>query len=116
MAVWADNIADGSMKKKRIFVFAAYGMGVAQAWAEIERQTELRSAILTMRAARQAMTMIIALPKQPTLGDLIAALSEQVSPLTRSAAQTNILVSCIVKDLFAKRRIRLKKRRLLKIA
>lgn len=60
--------------------------------------------------------MTIALPKKATLGDLIAALIDEVSPLIRGSANTNILVSYIVKDLFAKRRVRLKNQRVLKIA
>jgi len=60
--------------------------------------------------------MTLALPKKATLGDLIAALIDEVSPLIRGSANTNILVSYIVKDLFAKRRVRLKNRRILKIA
>jgi hypothetical protein len=60
--------------------------------------------------------MSMRLPKKATLGDLIAAVTEEVSPLTRGSANTNILVSYILRDLFAMRRVRLKKRRILKMA
>jgi hypothetical protein len=60
--------------------------------------------------------MTLRLPKKITLGDLIAAVTDEVSPLTGGAAKTNILVSYIVRDLFASRRVRLKTRRTLKIA
>jgi hypothetical protein len=56
------------------------------------------------------------LPKKMTLGDLIAAVTDEVSPVTRGAANTNILVSYIVRDLFATHRVRLKKRTVLKLA
>jgi len=57
------------------------------------------------------------IPKTSTLGDLIAAVTDEVSRKTQRSANTNILVSYIVKDLFAKRRVRLLKgRRVLKIA
>ena len=56
------------------------------------------------------------LPKKTTLGDLIAAVTDEISPLTRGSTKTNFLVSFIVKDLFAKRRARLMRRRVLKIA
>ena len=56
------------------------------------------------------------IPKTSTLGDLIAAVTDEVSRKTQRSANTNILVSYIVKDLFAKRRVRLKGRRVLKIA
>jgi len=60
------------------------------------------------------------IPKTSTLGDLIAAVTDEVSRKTQKtqrSANTNILVSYIVKDLFAKRRVRLLKgRRVLKIA
>ncbi len=61
-------------------------------------------------------SMSMRLPKKATLGDLIAAVTEEVSPLTRGSANTNILVSYILRDLFAMRRVRLKKRRILKMA
>ena len=65
---------------------------------------------------QEAVTMTIGLPKNSTLGDLIAAVTDEIAPLTRCSANTNLLVSYIVKDLFAKRRVRLKRRRILKIA
>jgi len=60
--------------------------------------------------------MSIRLPKSTTLGDLIAAVTDEVSPVTRGNGNTNILVSYIVKDLFATRRVRLKRRTILKLA
>jgi len=53
--------------------------------------------------------MSIRLPKTATLGDLIAAVTDEVSPLGRSSGNTSILVSYIVNVLFATRRVRLKK-------
>lgn len=76
----------------------------------------LSTAHFAGRETQEAMTMTIALPKKATLGDLIAAVTDEISPLTRGSANTNILVSHIVKDLFAKRRVRLKRRRVLIIA
>jgi hypothetical protein len=52
-----------------------------------------------MRARRKLNT---------TLGDLIAAVTDEVSPFTNSIAKTNILVSYILNDLFVTRRIRLR--------
>jgi hypothetical protein len=60
--------------------------------------------------------MSMRLPKKATLGDLIAAVADEVSPVTGGSAKTNVLVSYIVKDLFATRRVRLRRRTLLKIA
>ena len=61
--------------------------------------------------------MTLRLPEKVTLGDLIAAVTDEVSPLTGGAPNTNVLVSYIVRDLFATRRVRLKKRRIfLKVA
>ena len=50
-----------------------------------------------------------------TLGDLIAAVTDEVSPLTSTSAKTNILVSYILNDLFVTRRVRLKQKSSLKI-
>ena len=44
-----------------------------------------------------------------TLGDLIAAVSDEVKPLARSRADANVLVSYILNDLIASRRVRLRK-------
>lgn len=44
-----------------------------------------------------------------TLGDLIAAVSDEVMPLARSRVDANILVSYILNDLIASRRVRLRK-------
>ncbi len=60
--------------------------------------------------------MTIKLPKKATLGDLITAVTDEVTRLTRGSANTNILVSYIVRDLLAKRRARPESRRVLKIA
>lgn len=60
--------------------------------------------------------MTLRLPQTITLGDLIAAVTDEVSPVARGAPNTNILVSYIVRDMFASRRVRLKKRGTLKIA
>jgi hypothetical protein len=51
-----------------------------------------------------------------TLGDLIAAVTDEVSPLTGNQSRTNILVSYILNDLIASHRVRLKRRSALKIS
>jgi len=51
-----------------------------------------------------------------TLGELIVAVSEAVSPLTPNRTNANILVSYILSDLVASRRVRLKKDSILKLA
>jgi hypothetical protein len=55
-------------------------------------------------------------PIDTTLGDLIVAVSDAVSPLTHNRTNANILVSYILSDLVASRRVRLKKNCLLKLA
>jgi hypothetical protein len=73
---------------------------------------------ISQRVIREQEAMMsLRLPKNATLGDLIAAVTDAVSPLTRgSANMNNILVSYIVRDLFAQRRVRLSRRRMLKFA
>jgi hypothetical protein len=56
------------------------------------------------------------LQMKSTLGDLIAAVTEEVTRQTRGSANTNILVSNILRELFAKRQVRLEGGRVLKIA
>jgi len=60
--------------------------------------------------------MTITLPQKTTLGELIAAVTDEVSRLTEGSANTNILVSYIIRDLLAKRRVRPETRRILKVA
>jgi|SoimicMinimDraft_4_1059732.scaffolds.fasta_scaffold89592_1 chemotaxis methyl-accepting protein methylase len=60
--------------------------------------------------------MAMELRKKATLGELIEAVTNEVSRVTRGSANTNVLVSHIVRDLFTTRRVRLKRRRVLKIA
>jgi hypothetical protein len=60
--------------------------------------------------------MTITLPQKTTLGELIAAVTDEVSRLTQGSAHTNILVSYIIRDLLAKRRVRPETRRVLKVA
>jgi hypothetical protein len=60
--------------------------------------------------------MDIRLPKNATLGDLIAAVTDEVSLLTQGSANTNILVSYIVRDVLAQRMVRPEARRMLKVA
>ena len=60
--------------------------------------------------------MTITLPQKTTLGELIAAVTDEVSRLTQGSANTNILVSYIIRDLLAKRRVRPETRRILKVA
>ena len=45
-----------------------------------------------------------------TLGDLIVAVTDEVKPLASNPTNANILVFRILQDLFARRRVRLKKR------
>jgi len=87
-------------------------MAVAQPFAERWRFVEQ----INFKAREPQEAMNMTLPKKATLGDLIAAVTEEISPLTRGSVNTNFLVSYIVKDLFAKRRVRFKRRRVLKIA
>jgi len=60
--------------------------------------------------------MTITLPKKTTLGELIAAVTDEVSRLTQGSANTNILVSYIVRDLLANRTARPETRKILKVA
>jgi chemotaxis methyl-accepting protein methylase len=60
--------------------------------------------------------MAMELRKKATLGELIEAVTNEVSRVTRGSTNTNVLVSHIVRDLFTTRRVRLKRRRVLKIA
>jgi hypothetical protein len=48
-----------------------------------------------------------------TLGDLIAAVTDEVLPLTNSPTKTNVLVSYILNDLFVTRRVRFTQPRIL---
>jgi hypothetical protein len=68
------------------------------------------------RYEQEAIKMTIKLSKKATLGDLIAAVTDEVSRLTRGSANTNILVSYIVRDILAKRRARPESRGVLKVA
>ncbi len=68
------------------------------------------------RNEQEAIKMTIKLSKKATLGDLIAAVTDEVSRLTRGSANTNILVSYIVRDVLAKRRARPESRGVLKVA
>jgi hypothetical protein len=45
-----------------------------------------------------------------TLGDLIAAVTDEVMPLAGNQANANALVSYILNDLLAAKRVRLRKR------
>ena len=60
--------------------------------------------------------MKMKLPKKTTLGDLIAAVTDEVSRVTRGSANTSVLVSYIVKDLIARRQVQLKNRNVLIMA
>lgn len=46
-----------------------------------------------------------------TLGDLIAAVTDEVSPLTNNPTKTNVLVSYILNDLFVTKRVRFRQGR-----
>jgi len=48
--------------------------------------------------------------RQSTLGELIVAVTDEVDPLMKNSASTSIVVSLILQDLFARRRVRLRKR------
>jgi hypothetical protein len=117
MALRAHVIAHECFKQRRISLLSCHGMAVARLLNRLQNLGDESSAAnFAERKTEEAMTMTIALPKKATLGDLIAAVTDEVSPLIRSSSNTNILVSYIVKDLFAKRRVRLRRRRVLKIA
>jgi hypothetical protein len=45
-----------------------------------------------------------------TLGDLIVAVTDEVKPLASNPTNANILVFRILQNLFARKRVRLKKR------
>jgi hypothetical protein len=45
-----------------------------------------------------------------TLGDLIVAVTDDVAPLIRDRTSTYVIVSRIVSDLLAQRRVRLQRR------
>ena len=49
-------------------------------------------------------------PIDTTLGDLIAAVTDEVMPLAGNQANANELVSFILKDLFEAKRVRLRRR------
>ena len=48
--------------------------------------------------------------RQSTLGELIVAVTDEVDLLMKNSASTSFLVSLILQDLFARRRVRLRKR------
>jgi len=54
--------------------------------------------------------------KMATLGELIAAVADEISPRSSASADIDMLVAYIVRDLFAKRRVQLRRRAVLKIA
>ena len=57
-----------------------------------------------MRAARHGTKRI-----ETTLGELVAAVTEETASVTGNTNSTNALVSYILQDLFLSRRVRLKK-------
>ena len=61
--------------------------------------------VLRMQRDKQAVA---------TLGDLIAAVTDEVSPLTNSPTKTNVLVSYILNDLFVTKRVRFRQGRMAK--
>ena len=90
-------------------------MAVAQP-LETNLGAKSRAAKYKKCRAEEISNMSMRQPKKATLGDLIAAVTDEVSPVTRGSAKTNILVSYIVRDLFATRRVRLRRRTILKMA
>jgi hypothetical protein len=48
--------------------------------------------------------------RQTTLGELIIAVTDEVGPLMHNNSSTCLIVSLILQDLFARRRVRFKKR------
>ncbi len=89
-------------------------MAVAPTVQVSQRQIECRE--MRKNEGGEVTRMARGLRKKATLGELIAAVSDEVSRLTRGSANTNILVSQIVRHLFATRRVRLKRRGVLKLA
>ena len=65
------------------------------------RQTFLRGGQWAMRTKKQINT---------TLGELIAAVTDEVMPIAGSQANANALVSYIVNDLLIAKRVKLRKR------
>jgi hypothetical protein len=59
--------------------------------------------VLRMQRDKQAVA---------TLGDLIAAVTDEVSPLTNNPTKTNVLVSYILNDLFVTKRVRFRQGRM----
>jgi hypothetical protein len=48
--------------------------------------------------------------RQTTLGELIVAVTDEVDPFMKNSSVTPLIVSVILRDLFARRRVRLRKR------
>lgn len=82
----------------------------------IDRLNAHRARRAIERNEQEVSKMTIKLSKKATLGDLIAAVTDEVSRLTRGSTNTNILVSYIVRDVLAKRRARPESRGVLKVA
>ena len=62
--------------------------------------------------AEEVSTMQMEKQSIATLGDLIVAVTDEVSPLTNNPAKTNVLVSYILNDLFVTRRVRFRQHRI----
>lgn len=111
------NLPNSLLTKENLSFVMPWHGGCSRLLKELQNFGDKLSATnFAAREFQEAVTMTIGLPKKATLGDLIAAVTDEIAPLTRCSANTNLLVSYIVTDLFAKRRVRLKRRRVLKIA
>ena len=88
-------------------------MAVAPAVSITQRQIERGE--MRKNTGREATTVAMGPRRKATLGELIAAVTEEVARLTPGAANTNILVSQIIRHLFATHRVRLRKGGVLKL-
>jgi hypothetical protein len=78
------------------------GMGVAHSVCNESSDSIDAEEDLRMQRQKQAVA---------TLGDLIAAVTDEVSPLTNNPTKTNVLVSYILNDLFVTKRVRFRQGR-----
>jgi hypothetical protein len=74
------------------------------------RGNKLSAAKFAEPETEEAKNMSMQLPREATLGDLIAAVTDEVTPITSGSVNTNLLVSFIVRDLIATQRVRLNPR------
>lgn len=91
-------------------------MAVAPTAPLSKRQIKRREMGKNVNVGGEVTIMAMGRTTKATLGELIATVTDEVTRLTRGSGNTNILVSQIVRHLFATRRVRLKRRGVLKLA